>query len=73
MAQELRQWAPSRWSPFRLEAFTRHVHMYTEEFLCDFLGWYEGNMLAAELRNARLAAESKAALAAAGVATMDAN
>lgn len=69
---ELKQWAPSRWSPAKRESFTWHVHLKAEEELVAFLGWYDGNLVAAVTRNERFERESRERLAALGVATIGA-
>ena len=70
MSKELRQWAPSRWSPAKRESFTWRVHLYSEEYLRLFLGAYEGNLVAAVVRNERFERESRERLANLGVKTM---
>lgn len=69
---ELKQWAPSRWSLAKRELYTMHVHLAAEEELVYFLGWYEGNLVAAVTRNERFERESRERLAALGVDTIGA-
>lgn len=67
---EAKQWAPSRWSPDKIRVFTNNVYIHMEGELYVWWGGYEGALLAAEINNARKAADSKTRLEAAGVATL---
>ncbi len=67
---ELRQWAPSRWSPAKIARFHAHVWKYTCYEIVIFVGPNAGNLLFAQIIAELESQESKQKLEAAGVATM---
>ena len=70
MAKEERNWKPSRWKPEKLRRFLRHTHKYTVWCVCQLLGEYNGNLIAAQLQAEWKGQYSAAQLAARGVRTI---
>lgn len=67
---ELKQWAPSRWSPAKIAGYTRDFHQHALAALVLLHGEFEGNLIMGQLMAEYASFQSMVELSRLGVQTI---